>query len=392
MHFKSITLRNFLSFGPDAEEIPLGKLNVLVGINGSGKSNLLEAFKLIQTLPHGIGASIRKGGGVESWIWKYAHNAPTSNLEVIVERGSARTDLRYAFSFAGVNNRFEITDELIENAKLKDGQTAPHFYYKFENGSPLLNAKTGEGFKIRTLRREDIDPDKSILEQRKDRDSYPEITRLGEFFADGIRVYRDWGFGSNSPARDSQPSDLKRNWLETDCSNLFLVLSDAKLNIPFRNAIREALRSFNPDFVDYQIETHPRSLNLFLEETEGALIPAVRLSDGTLRFLSLLAILLHPTPPAVVCIDEPELGMHPDSIPLIADLLKSASERSQLIVTTHSDLLIDALSDQPRSVFVCERDSDGTHIRPLDAEEVAPWLEEYRLGQYWLRGGIGGVR
>lgn len=392
MHFKSITLRNFLSFGPEAEEIPLGKLNVLVGINGSGKSNLLEAFKLIQTLPTNTGASIRKGGGVENWIWRYGGDVTAATVSAIIDRGPSRSDLRYSFTFQNVNRRFEITDELIENAKTKEGQTAPHFYYKFENGSPLLNAKTGEGFKIRTLQREDIDPDKSILEQRKDRDSYPEITRLGEFFSDGIHVYRDWGFGSNSPVRDSQASDLKRNWLEPDCSNLFLVLSDAKLNIPFRNAIRETLKAFNSSFVDYQIETHPRSINLYLEEAEGAVIPAVRLSDGTLRFLSLLAILLHPTPPAVVCIDEPELGMHPDSIPLIAELLRSASERCQVIVTTHSDLLVDALSDRPECVLVCERDDKGTHIKPLNAEELAPWLEEYRLGQYWLRGGIGGVR
>jgi predicted ATPase len=63
-----------------------------------------------------------------------------------------------------------------------------------------------------------------------------------------------------------------------------------------------------------------------------------------------------------------------------------------VIVTTHSDLLVDALSDRPECVLVCERDDKGTHIKPLNAEELAPWLEEYRLGQYWLRGGIGGVR
>src|SRR5271166_230013 len=91
-------------------------------------------------------------------------------------------------------------------------------------------------------------------------------------------------------------------------------------------------------------------VDLRVEEANGVTIPASRLSDGTLRWLSLLAILLHPEPPPVVCIEEPELGLHPDMIQPLANLLLQASQRMQLVVTTHSTDLIDGLSENPESV------------------------------------------
>ena len=84
--------------------------------------------------------------------------------------------------------------------------------------------------------------------------------------------------------------------------------------------------------------------------------------------------------------------MHPDVIPTIADLLKEASERCQLIVTTHSDVLVDALTDQPEAVIIASRGPTGTVLERLSAESLKPWLEKYRLGQLWTRGEIGGTR
>ena len=122
------------------------------------------------------------------------------------------------------------------------------------------------------------------------------------------------------------------------------------------------------------------------------MVPATRLSDGTLRYLCLLAILCHPNPPPLVCIEEPELGLHPDVLPTLAELLKEASERCQLIVTTHSDILVDAMSDRPEAVLVAEKHESGTVLRRLEASKLKPWLEKYRLGALWTRGEIGGTR
>lgn len=137
---------------------------------------------------------------------------------------------------------------------------------------------------------------------------------------------------------------------------------------------------------------HGGTIQLYIEEEGGRLIPATRLSDGTLRYLCLLAILCHPDPPPVIGIEEPELGLHPDIMPTIAELLRKASERTQLFVTTHSDTLVSALSDVPESILVCEATPDGTTMKRLEAEPLREWLEKYSLGELWRMGEIGGNR
>ena len=129
-----------------------------------------------------------------------------------------------------------------------------------------------------------------------------------------------------------------------------------------------------------------------LVERGGVSISAVRLSDGTLRWLALLTILLHDAPPPLVCIEEPELGLHPDIIPPLAQLLREASQRMQLIVTTHSDALISELTDIPETVIVCEKENGSTTLKRLERKQLAAWLKTYSLGRLWRKGEIGGNR
>jgi predicted ATPase len=121
-------------------------------------------------------------------------------------------------------------------------------------------------------------------------------------------------------------------------------------------------------------------------------VSATRLSDGTIRYLCLLAILCHPEPPPLVCLEEPELGLHPDLIVELADLLIEASHRMQLIVTTHSDILVDALTKVPEAVVVCEKENGSTRVTRLNRDELSTWLKDYGLGQLWRSGEIGGNR
>jgi predicted ATPase len=116
------------------------------------------------------------------------------------------------------------------------------------------------------------------------------------------------------------------------------------------------------------------------------------LSDGTLRWLALLAVLLDPSPPPLICIEEPELGLHPDLMPTLARLLKEASERTQIVVTTHSEILVDAFTDTPEAVLICEREDGCTTLRRLDGDLLSAWLEAYTLGQLWRKGELGGTR
>ena len=94
----------------------------------------------------------------------------------------------------------------------------------------------------------------------------------------------------------------------------------------------------------------------------------------------------------MIVIEEPELGLHPDLLPTLSDLLLAASERSQLIVTTHSDVLVDALTETPESIVVCEKHDGQTEMRRLDEAGLAKWLENYRLGELWTSGELGGNR
>lgn len=127
--------------------------------------------------------------------------------------------------------------------------------------------------------------------------------------------------------------------------------------------------------------------------TEGDfVIPATRLSDGTLRYLCLLAILCDPEPPPLICIEEPELGLHPDILPKLGDLLRAASQRTQIIVTTHSDILVDTMTETPDAVVVCTRTQGQTIMERLNTVDLAEWLKRYRLGQLWTKGEIGGNR
>jgi predicted ATPase len=152
------------------------------------------------------------------------------------------------------------------------------------------------------------------------------------------------------------------------------------------------MRKFYQPFEGLDVRLIATHLQVAVQEEGGFSTPAYRLSDGTLRWLALLVILLNPKPAPVTCIDEPELGLHPDMLSVVADLLVEASQRTQLIVTTHSSSLVDAFSNNPESICICEKIDGATNIRRLDREKLAVWLEDYSLGNLWASGEIGGNR
>ena len=382
-----LRLSNLLSFGPDAEEVELRPLNVLIGPNGSGKSNLIEAISLFKAAPQDLVEPIREGGGIGAWIWKGKAASQTARIEAIIENPKGNQALRYALTFAQAGQRFELSDERIENEQAYPDQENPYFYFGYRNGQPYLNQK---GIGQRQLLREDVNPEQSILSQRRDPDSYPEITYLGDALRK-IRLYREWSFGRSTPPRLPQPADLPNDFLAEDGRNLGLVLNHLRTKPSAKKALLEALRELNEGIDDFDTLIEGGTVQLFVQEGNIS-IPATRLSDGTLRYLCLLAIVCHPNPPPLVCIEEPELGLHPDILPPLAKLLLEASERCQLIVTTHSEVLVDALTDSPESILVCEKPKDRTEMRRLERKDLAAWLERYRLGELWRSGELGGNR
>lgn len=389
MLIRSIKLTNFLSFGPNAQELELGPLNVLIGPNGSGKSNLIEAIGLLQAAPREIAAPIHEVGLASDWIWKGEPKAPFARVEAIVKGAEEYSrDLRYGFCFAVRSQQFMLTEEYIWDDKTCTGPERPFVYFDRQDARTEL--KSWDGQKYQSNDPGVLDLTKSILAQRKDPNSYPELTHLGEIF-DRIRFYREWTIGRNAPPRSPYYTDMPVKFLDEDSKNLGIVLNNLKLMPAAKDHILKILPTLYGDIADYEIQIVGGMAQLFLREGD-IMLPATRLSDGTLRFLSLLAILCHPEPPPLVCIEEPEIGLHPDILLPLAELLREASQRCQLIVTTHSDALVDALTDTPESVVVCEKHDGATEMRRLNKENLSHWLDRYTLGELWVKGELGGNR
>jgi predicted ATPase len=389
--FHSITLRNLLSFAPDNEPLELKPLNVLIGPNGSGKSNLLEAIGLLRATASDIRPVLSRGGGVAEWIWKGNPNE-AAVIDVTHSPSIGTDSIRHVFAFRSEDQSYRLDDEFIElPSDPRNNGTAKHLYL-FNVGRPFITAGRGEDPTRPTV---PINPNSfksnlSVLAQRDDPENYPEISRLKDAY-DQIRLYREWQVGRDATLRNPQRTDLRTDRLEEDLSNLSLFLNRLRRKPKAKQAIYSQLCDLYEGLTDFDVSIEGGTVHIIFAEG-NFIIPAARLSDGSLRYLCLLAILCDSDPPPLIGIEEPELGLHPDLLPKLADLLVEASARCQLIVTTHSDILVDALSEQPESIIVCEKHAGSTSMKRLNAQELAPWLEKYRLGQLWTSGHLGGTR
>jgi len=394
---RTIRPRNILSFGPDTPEFELQSLNVLVGPNGAGKSNLIEAISLLRSAPGDLFDPVRTGGGIAEWLWKGSRDLPRAELDITASYPPGSVPLRHRLTFAIVGQRAELVDEAIQSEhQTLFSDRDVYVHYGYQNGHPVLNVNTGgatvDGRTLRHLRREDLPLDQSIVSQRKDPDQYPEVTYLGNQYAK-IKLFREWNLGRNTQPRKPQPTDLPADFLSEDGANISLVLSDLDHRTDLRATLVERLKEADESVIGYSNLVKGGTIQLFVHYSGlRSPVPATRLSDGTVRYLCLLAILCHPDPPPLVCLEEPELGLHPDLQSRLADLLVEASHRMQLIVTTHSDILIDGLTDVPDAVVVCEKRNGSTNMSRRTKADLAQWLKDYGLGQLWRRGEIGGNR
>lgn len=345
--FKSLRFGNFLSFAVDAPAVELGPLNVLIGPNGCGKSNFILGIGLIRALAKGnLDEYLRQEGGVSTFV----------------------------HSFVGAG-------KIAVEMNLIDACNTPIFY----------NGKIGFFQEIELIYEEMIGYD-GIKNEKE----FPITSELHGFrFVDhslldkSIKIYKNRVFGREMKPRWPQAADLPNDYLSEDYANLGLILSRIRQKPMARRKLVEWMQVFDPAVTDYNVLIVGGVCQIFLEEGER-MVPAGRLSDGALQYLCLLAILCDPDPPPLVCIEEPEIGLHPDVVARLGDLLREAATRTQIIITTHSEALVDAFSDTPECVITCEKRDGSTVMTRLNAEELREWLQEYSLGQLWARGHIGG--
>jgi len=401
---KQIRLKNFLSYGEEGQILDLKNLNVLIGPNASGKSNFIEALRVLRAAPGKGQEDLASTLGSE-FIWQGGTGEAIACIEALTESNPLysssfriRYDLEFRFSS---DNRFVLSSE--KALREEKGVSKPHtpkYDYFYEIGSiPSLvqyvyakDNKTllpGEGPQD-YAKPETIDTSKSILSQRYDVERFPNISHLADNFRN-IVIFRDWDTGINSPVRQFQKTNQWDAFLWEDASNLALIINNLLENSGTRSLLDYHLERFSKFYEDVVPTIRGGDIRIHIREKGfGKPIPMSRLSGGYIRFLCLLAILCHPEPPPIVCIEEPEICMHPDILSTIAGLLVEASQRTQLFVTTHSDTLISALSDYPEAIIVCERNNQGTHLHRLEKDRLEKWLDDYLLGELWSMGEIGG--
>jgi predicted ATPase len=386
MFLERISIKGLLSFGPEGIDLPMRPLNVLIGPNGSGKTNFIEALALLKAAPEDFSRPIRECGGVREWLWKGSDGS--SEAEICVKLpglksiGSKLHEHRIAFRANG--DRVEVFEESIGIIEADRSQFEIDEEYGMKHGKAFIT-DFGDRREINQLLM-----DQSILSQIKDASRYENITLLQRAYSD-MRFYRNWSFGPKTALRAEQSAQLRHDFLDDGGQNLAVVLGAFPMALKKR--VSRELQVVYEGITGMDVTNRGGgNLQVMIEEENGREIPASRLSDGTLRYLCLLAILLDPSPPPLVVIEEPELGLHPDLIPKMADLLVEASERMQLVVTTHSRMLIDALGDEPENVVVCSRENGESRMKRLNAEDLGEWLEKYSLGDLWSKGEIGGNR
>ncbi len=405
---KSIRPVNLLSFGPNSEEIELKPLNILIGPNGSGKSNLIEILRFLYMLPEKEPwSTVLQTGGADEWLWQGGRNQnPRASVAAKVQwdmphnERFAKEPLVYEYEIGldKFQTLFHVASESLRMADRSDG-------YHALNTEFVRRGAQGE-LHVRISRQSEPLPifglisDRSVLSQIADRQlleagvgsSLPEIIEIRDFF-DRFEFHQDWEFGADLAAREPVLGGQSVDRLEESGLNLAQMIANLKgfHRLTFER-MNDLVSRFSGDFKSLDVRLYGANLQLAIQEEGGFSTSAYRLSDGTLRWIALLTILLNPNPAPVTCLDEPELGLHPDAIHTLADLLVDASTRTQLIVTTHSDALLDAFTETPEVVCVCEKIEGSTVIKRLDKERLKVWLKDYSLGHLWMSGEIGGNR
>jgi predicted ATPase len=379
MLLKRIAMRNLLSFR-DAE-LELGPLNVLIGPNGCGKSNLIECIGLLQALPTDLNRAIALGGGAPAWINNSQRAGEIAELKCEVEVSEDRV-FNYDLGFRAVNQYLQIDFETGlagSTHSLNRKGVKAEIIFPF----PPHPAKATSSF--------DAQANQSVFSAYKDPKQL--ISEVGKRLEE-IKIYRYFDLQASSAMRSGVSSSANQNFLEEDGSNLATFLHHLEFTEEI-DAINGYLHELSEEFEKVKTNVGGAIMQTYIAERGLRLpTPSMRLSDGTLRFLCLISLLVSSPRPSLICIDEPELGLHPDAVSIVARALKEASEHVQIIVTTHSQEFVSAMSDKPESVVVCEkRDNEtGTSFKRLSGAKLESWLEEYTLGELWRKNEIGGNR
>jgi len=352
---KKITVRGFKSIR-ELEDFELGNLNVLIGPNGSGKSNFIDVFKLL-------------------------HYITTERLQYFVAKSAGADNLLYF----GQKTTDKIEIKVVSEPNGYGCVLAPS-----EGDRLFFQSEAGYFYGDR------------VDEFVEDLGSGHSETKLNEYFSSQrvpryvLKMLKNWlvyHFHDTSPsAKIKLTGNVDDHYrLENDASNLAAFLYHLRENHPGEyETIRGTVRLAAPFFDDFVLEVfNTKSIQLrWRHVNNDKIFFASSISDGTLRFICLATLLLKPTLPSVILLDEPELGLHPYAIELLASMLRSAATKTQVIVSTQSVTLVNKF--QPEDIIVADRIDEETVLVRQSTEKLKDWLGEYAMGELWEKNVLGG--
>jgi predicted ATPase len=264
---QSIEPKGFLSFSDQTQPIKLGSLNVLIGANGAGKSNFIELIDFVRAIPKDIAEIVRDGGGIREWLWKGEPRVSLARLSMTLGLSGKKLPLRYELAIGAAGERLEVLDEKLEDASIsRVGADKPYFYYQFQNGNPVINSRGPAGGKAapRHLSRDTLNPQQSVLAQRRDPEAYPELTQVANHFGN-IFTFREWRFGRYTALRQPQQANGPIDRLTPDGSNLGLILNQIE-HSDEGYRLNNMLSSFLPRFNHYSVKVSSGTVQVFLHE------------------------------------------------------------------------------------------------------------------------------
>jgi len=347
-------------------DLAMAPINILIGANGAGKSSFLSFFKMLNYMTsRGLQLYVGRAGGGDALLHYGSKVTPrmVCRLTFGTDQGTNVYEMRLV-SAAGDSLIF--ADELVS------------FSRHGQNARPATSL--GEaGHKETALGETKVE----------------KLQQTSVIIRSIMARWRVYHFHDTSPeANIKKRCTIKDNeYLRDDARNLAAFLYRLKLESPNHyTRIIQTIRQFAPWFGDFVLvpsldNTETISLS-WLERGSDYPFTTDQLSDGTIRMIAMITVLLQPNLPSSIILDEPELGLHPYALTMLADLLKAASTKAQVIVATQSAYLVDQFSAD--AILVTERTNNQTVFKRLHEEELAAWLEEYSLGELWEKNVFGG--
>lgn len=343
-------------------DVTLHNLNILVGANGAGKTNFITLFRLLNQMVEGrLQYAVGKAGGIRSLL----HYGPKKTGKIEIELLFGK-------------NGYSCTWEKAEGEGIVFREEEADFYGYGTDETPycdLVESGHQETKLLMYAKEPEHKVSRYVLERLK-----------------SWRVYHFHDTSDESPMKAIEQINDNR-YFRYNAANLAPFLYYLQ-NVHEKNYndIRDMVRLVAPFFDDFSLRPLPENKDLikleWMERNSDYPFLASHLSDGTLRFICLATVLLQPDPPDLILIDEPELGLHPYALNILADLIKSASTKSQIVISTQSVSLVNQF--EVEDILVVDRYNGETTIRRLVEEELVDWLNDYSLGELWEMNIFGG--